>query len=305
VEPRIGHDLWLTVRMAVALVLATAPYVLLEVILVAAAIAAFRDGEAVGALFALLFAVVLPFVVWMQVVGSGHVALGELRARPPTDAQSARLEPLVARVAGQADLPAPVLRMIGSKTPNALAIASARTVERRVPGTKGRSRVGHTIVLTTGLLRTLEPAEIEAVVAHELTHLANHDAAVLTYVAGPALFARHLWKDDPFRAVFVLVWIWPVSVFSVVLTRIVSRYREYTADRGAALVTGAPEALIGALLKLNGAAPPKADLRGGLAARAFWIVPPSRPRFALLSEHPPLERRVRRLERLAADLRDG
>ena len=287
--------------MGLALLLATVPYVLLEAVLAVLAVRTVRDGDYVATAALALFAVFVPLVLMVQILESGRVALGELRARPPKDTECAELEPLIARVAAQADLPPPVLRMIGSRTPNALAIASAQTFTRSRSGR--RLRVGNTIVVTTELVRKLDTAETEAVVAHELAHLANRDAAVLTFVAGPAVFARSIWARDPVRASFLLVFIWPVCLLSLLLTRTVSRYREYTADRGAALVTGAPEALISALHKLTGAAPPQADLRGGAAARALWIVSPSRPRLPFLSEHPPVERRVERLERLASELR--
>lgn len=207
--------------MALVLTLSAALYLIAEIAFVVLAILTARDGDYWAFLGAIMFAVALPLALRAQIKGSGRAALGALRARPPTERESAELEPLIERVAAMASLPPPVLRVIGSRAPNALAIAKAVT---RSKGGPRRWREGHTIVLTTELRRALDTAELESVVAHEIR-------------------------------------------------------------------------------KLTDAAPPEADLRGGTAVRPLWIVSPSRRRSWLGSEHPPVERRIARLERLAAELR--
>src|SRR5205823_870771 len=125
------------------------------------------------------------------------------------------------------------------------------------------------IVVTSSLLDALEPAELEAVLAHEVTHLANRDAAVMTFVSGPALAVSSMWKDGG-RGRFVAGMCSPIWLVAVLLMRAVSRYREYAADRGSALLTGAPEQLMSALTKIHGVQP-TGDLRGGRVVSALCI----------------------------------
>jgi heat shock protein HtpX len=112
------------------------------------------------------------------------------------------------------------------------------------------------------------------VIAHELSHVANRDGPVMTFVGGPAMLGAWWWhNDDRLGGKFVyLVFFWPIHVVGLMLLWTISRYREYTADRGSAMITGAPQNLASALLKIEGGAPPRSDLRGGLAVNAFCIV---------------------------------
>jgi heat shock protein HtpX len=162
------------------------------------------------------------------------------------------------------------------------------------------------IAFTTELFRRdLTAPELEAVIAHELAHVANRDGVVMTFVSAPALVGSAMWHSEDWRAkaLFVLVY-WPFFVVGLVTMWALSRYREYVADRGAALITGAPEQLMSALQKLAGA-PARGDLRGGLAVQALCIVPSRRHgwrRFELFSDHPPLRKRLARLAELSREL---
>ena len=214
----------------------------------------------------------------------------------------------VERLCALADVPAPALARLDVSYPNAFTVARSPT--------KGM------LVVTRGLLDTLEPAELEAVLAHELAHLAHRDAFVMTLVSGPAraLRAVVLALARPLRtenvmlfALFipVLVLAWCADVVATMLVLTISRYRELIADRGAALLTGRPEALMSALQRLSGPAGliPTRDLRDAAAWNPFFVVPMERTPgafeldpFVLFPTHPPLQRR---LEHLAALQRSG
>ena len=186
-----------------------------------------------------------------------------------------------------ADVAAPSLALVRAGSPNAFAAARP-----------GRSAV---VAVTDGLLAMLTTPQVEAVLAHEVAHIANGDGLVMPVVGGPALAGpalRRQAKEQDRRAWIAYAFYFPVYVLGLLTMRMMSRAREYVADRDAALITGAPEQLASALLVLEGAAPPKADLRGGAAIGALCIVPTRRARFALLSDHPPVEKRIERLERM-------
>ena len=119
------------------------------------------------------------------------------------------------------------------------------------------------------------------------------------FVAGPALAGASMWHDSDIRGKFFAVIYSPVWLLGLMLMRAVSRYREYAADRGSALLTGAPEQLMSALTKLS-AALADGDLRGGAAVEALCVV--GRSRFGLLADHPPLEKRLARLAEMSREL---
>jgi heat shock protein HtpX len=162
------------------------------------------------------------------------------------------------------------------------------------------------VAVTTELLRRdLTPGELEAVVAHELAHIANRDGVVMTFVSAPALLGSALWNERTWRGkiVFILFY-WPFYFVGLLTMWTLSRYREYVADRGAVLITGAPEQLMSALQKLAGR-PARGDLRGGLAVQALCILPAGKRggrSFELFADHPPLEKRLDRLEELSREL---
>src|ERR1051326_5802166 len=141
---------------------------------------------------------------------------------------------------------------------------------------------------------------MEAVLAHEITHLANRDGEVMTFVGGPALAVASMWHDD-MRGKLLALLFSPLWLVGVLLMRSVSRYREYAADRGSALITGAPEQLMSALVKLYEVVP-SGDLRGGPPVSALCIRGLGRVGLTLLQDHPPVEKRVAALAAIAREM---
>jgi heat shock protein HtpX len=198
----------------------------------------------------------------------------------------------VERLAQLADVPPPRLYVIESETPNAFTVGTRR----------GSSR----IAVTSTLLDALEPNEIEAVLAHELSHVANRDAVVMTFASVPRAIGETMIAEE--GVVFYIWWVvwWigiPIWAIGSLLTLTLSRYREFAADRGSALLTGRPETLMSALEKLesHGAGIPAGDLRELGRVEALWIVATGGPRLQFLSDHPPLEKRLARLAEMARE----
>ncbi|MBA3878055.1 MAG: zinc metalloprotease HtpX, partial [Anaerolinea sp.] len=226
-------------------------------------------------------------------------------------AEAAELVDRVERLAAQFDLPVPRVAIIDSDAPNALAT--------------GRNPSHSVVAVTTGLLSRLDGPELDAVLAHELSHIRHRDAAVLTAAGIFATVASFIvqmgfWfglggsggdgdgdgdgdRGGPSILVVYLVSaaVWAISFL---LIRLLSRYRELAADRGSAIMTGAPSQLASALLKISGAMDriPDADLRKVEPASALMLVPAfSRGSFSvLLATHPPIEVRLEQLRRLEA-----
>jgi heat shock protein HtpX len=186
----------------------------------------------------------------------------------------------------------------------------------------GRNADHAVVCVTTGLLRRLEPAELEGVLAHELSHVAHKDVAVITIasflgvLAGlvvrfafySELFGRGR-RDQNTLAVLGIVMGVSAAVYalSFVLIRALSRYRELAADRAAALLTGRPSALAAALTKVDGdiARIPSEDLRTAQAFNAFYFTPAfgkGAGLARLFSTHPSLEQRLEQLGRISAEL---
>jgi heat shock protein HtpX len=266
----------------------------------------------VGVLFAagagaVTIAVIAGVLFLVQFFTSDKIALLSMGAREVTPQQAPELHAIVERLCVQANLPKPRVAVAQTSMPNAFAV--------------GRSPRRATVCATTGLLDLLSPAELEAVLGHELTHVQNRDVLVMTlasFFASIASFVVQIgfWfgggfgSDDedsgPSWLVVVLVSAL-VYVVSWLLLQALSRYREFAADRGSAIITGRPSALISALYKISGTMQrvPQQDLRaasGELAA--FYIVPPRAKQTiaSLFSTHPPLEARVAALQRLEAQL---
>jgi heat shock protein HtpX len=276
--------------MTLALVPLVALYALALLVGVAILVVALADG-AWGALlgwffFAVCF-VVLVFLHWTR---AEELVLRAARAKPLADDEEPELRALVERAAAAADLPVPRVALVRSWAPNALAA--------------GLKPERATIVVTTDLLRRLDARELEAVVAHELAHVANRDGLVMTLVSVPALAGAALWHDDDWRAKMAFLLYFPIWLVGLLLMWAISRYREYVADRTAALMTGAPEQLMSALADIGGEEP-RGDLRGGVAIQALCIVPTKTTgwrRLELLADHPPLDKRLERLEELSRKL---
>ncbi len=258
----------------------------------------------VGAVSVAVIAAAL-FVI--QYFTSDKIALYSMGARQVTPQEAPRLHGAVDRLCIQANLPKPRVAIAETAMPNAFAI--------------GRSPKTATVCATTGILDLLDDSELEGVLAHELTHVQNRDVLVMTIASFFASIASFIvqigfWfgggfgdndeDSGPSWLVVVLVSAL-VYIISFVLLQALSRYREFAADRGSAIITGRPSALISALMKISGGMEriPQQDLRaasGELAA--FYIFPPKAKQTvaSLFATHPPLEARIAALQRLESQL---
>jgi heat shock protein HtpX len=244
------------------------------------------------------------------------LALSAARAQVRDGAIERRLRPVMERLCGLADLPLPRLGVMPTDVPNAFSA--------------GRSAKHAVVIVTQGLLDRLDDEELEAVLAHELAHIANRDAFVMTIAAAPTMVGRKLiWGfaslpvtadgigKKVLAAVAVLYFLpllfvgWIVYAFATLLVMSIARYREYVADRGAAILTGTPEQLMSALQKIADAFPhiPERDLRDAMRMNAFFVLPTRTEKdsfevdpMRIFPTHPPLERRLERLAELARDL---
>lgn len=208
--------------MAIALAIIGAIYLGIEALLVLFAASSLADLDILAFLSGLLFVVMLPFVLVMQIRHSGSLALRTTGAEVVPPGREHQLEALAERVAAYASLPAPRLAIVDTATPNAFAVGT----------TAGKS----VVTLTRGLVQQLTNEEIEAVLAHELTHVANRDRAVMTFASGPAMAGSGLWRDSDWlhkASLLLFAPLWgPIYLLSLLLAWSISRYREYVADRG-------------------------------------------------------------------------
>ncbi|MBF6046230.1 zinc metalloprotease HtpX [Streptomyces sp. NRRL B-1677] len=238
---------------------------------------------------------------------SDRIAAFSMGAREVTPEQAPELHGAVDRLCALADMPKPRVAIADSDVPNAFAT--------------GRNRKNALVCATTGLLRRLEPEELEGVLAHELSHVAHRDVAVMTIASFLGVLAGiitrvGLWgglrrvggRDSNTAVLVVLIPLISAVVYAIsfLLTRLLSRYRELSADRAGALLTGRPSALAAALTKVTGemARIPTRDLRQAEPFNAFYFAPAfSKESFSrLLSSHPPLEQRLEQLGRISAQL---
>jgi heat shock protein HtpX len=222
--------------------------------------------------------------------------------------QAPELHDMVERLCALADLPKPKVAVIDTDVPNAFAT--------------GRSPKHAAVAVTTGLWRRLEPREVEGVLAHELAHIANRDVLVMTLASFFAMLAGLLTRFGMYGGMFgggdrnrdggAPVWliVLLVSIVTYFLSQIlilaISRYREFAADRGAALITGAPENLMSALQKIASDMfrIPQRDLREVESMNAFFIIPTSVKSSVsqLFLTHPPLEKRLAALSEIAREM---
>jgi heat shock protein HtpX len=233
----------------------------------------------------------LAFSLGNRYRGGGAAVLCAIGAETMSIERDHGVHSIVERLAGLADISPPRVAVAATAGPNALAV--------------GLRQRGSTIVLTQGLLDLLDERELEAVIAHEIAHLAHRDAAVMTAVSAPRVLGEVVVGEAGSNA--GLLWLvgWPLGLIPLgigtALTLTISRYREFSADRGSAILTGAPEQLMSALVKLAGHAEeiPHEDLR---ATNAFCIVSTGAHRFSALSDHPPLEKRLAALAEIAREM---
>jgi heat shock protein HtpX len=276
-----GKDTGLQVRMALTFFLLGLLYVVFGAVLVAAL------KSAVPVI------IILVGLAALQLFTSDKLALAAMGARVVTPQEAPQLHAMIDRLCVQADLPKPKVAVANTAMPNAFAL--------------GRSPKNATVCATTGIMELLTPAELEGVMAHELTHVANRDVMVMTLASFFATIAAYIVQfgflfggtssdddDGPSAMVLVLVSL-VVYAVSFLLMQALSRYREFAADRGAALITGRPSALASALTKI-----PKQDLRAASELQAFFIFPTSVG--GLFATHPPMEKRIAALERLESQL---
>lgn len=286
---RFGRDTGLQVRMIITLFLLGAVYVVLM-----AAVAA--SGLGIG--MAIAIAGGLFFV---QLFASDKLALRAMHAKVVSVEEAPQLHALIERLCVQADLPKPKIAIAQTEVPNAFAI--------------GRSQRSATVCATTGILELLEPAELEGVMAHELAHVQHRDVLIMTIASFFASIAAFIlqWgfllggnnRESP--GILPLIAIsFAVYAVSFLLMQLLSRYREFAADRGAAIITGRPSALASALMKISGSMSrvPQRDLRQASEMNAFFILPasPRRSIAGLFATHPPLEKRIAALARLESQL---
>jgi len=242
----------------------------------------------------------------LQIFASDKLALHAMGAREVSPQEAPQLHAMVERLCVQANLPKPRVAVANTRMPNAFAI--------------GRSPKKATVCATTGIMELLTPAELEGVMAHELTHVQNRDVMVMTIASFFATVAAYIVQfgfffggggmgssddDSPSMAFVILVSV-VVYVISFLLLQALSRYREFAADRGAAVITGRPSALSSALMKISGSMEriPQRDLRASEELAAFYIFPPHAKQslMNLFSTHPPMEKRIAALSRLEAQL---
>jgi heat shock protein HtpX len=292
---RYGRDFGLSFRMVTTLFLLGALYVAFFAVLLS-----FTD---LGIGFII---VIMAGLAFLQYYTSDKIALRASGAKIVEREEAPELHDMVERLCAMADLPKPRLAVIPTDVPNAFAT--------------GRNPKNSVVAVTEGLWNRLTKPEIEGVLAHELSHIGNRDVAIMTVSSFFAMVAALLMRMGMFGGMFgggrrdsgppVWLIIFVVSlityVISYVLILMVSRYREYAADRGAAIITGAPENLMSALQRIasNIAQIPQRDLREVQGLNAFFIVPTNfRSSFAeLFMTHPPLEKRLARLAEIAREM---
>jgi heat shock protein HtpX len=294
-----GRDRGLSLRMLLTSSLLGLLYVIFAVVL----FSVLKVGVVAMVLIVLAMAA-------FQYFTSDKIALAASGAKVVDESQAPELHAMVSRLCAMADLPKPRVAIIDSAVPNAFAT--------------GRSPKHAAVAVTSGLWERLEPREVEGVLAHELSHIANRDVLVMTIASFFAMLAGLLTRFGLYAGMFggygnnrdnnnnVPVWliVLVVSIVTYFLSQIlilaISRYREFAADRGSALITGAPEYLMSALQKISSQMTliPQRDLREVQAMNAFFIIPASVKSAGaeLFMTHPPVEKRLERLAEIAREM---
>src|SRR4051794_6387621 len=291
----LGRDTGLQFRMLLTLFLLGLLYVALVGVLFAAGASA------------IIIVVVAGGLALGQLFLSDKIGLAAMGAKEVTPDQAPGLHAMIERLCIQADLPKPKIAVADTPMPNAFAM--------------GRSPKNATVCATTGIMETLEPHELEAVMAHELTHVKNRDVMIMTIASFFAMIASTIVQfgfffgggssysdgdDDNPSFLVVIAVSFVVYILSFFLMLALSRYREFSADKGSALITGRPSALSSALMKISTGMQrvPEQDLRAAQNLSAFFIIPPTAKTAVqtLFMDHPPTEKRIERLQRYEAEL---
>jgi len=252
-----------------------------------------------------LFVILAVGMGLVQYFFSDKMVLWSTGARVIEADEYPELHLMVEKLCKEADLPLPKIAIMQSPVPNAFAT--------------GRNPTHAVVACTDSIIRLLTPGELEAVLAHELSHVKNRDILTMTMASFIAMIASMIMQSFFFSALFggrdreggswIVVWIVSIIVYAIstLLILALSRYREFAADRGSALITRNPRALISALNKISGrmeAVPveAKAKVEG---ANAFFIIPAlsGNTIMELFSTHPPLEKRIANLEKVESELR--
>jgi len=238
----------------------------------------------------------------IQYFFSDKLVLMSMGAKIVSESEAPQLHETITRLCAIADIPKPRIAVVNSGVPNAFAT--------------GRSPRHAVVAVTTGIQQQLNQQELEAVLAHELSHIKNRDMMVMTIASFLSTIAFFLVRYLLFfgggrnRESGGIMAVWVVSllvwILSFILIRALSRYREFAADRGSALITGNPSHLASALMKISGVMPriPSDDLRKVEGMNAFFIIPAisGSSIMRLFSTHPPVEKRIAALERIEREM---
>ncbi|MEV0974998.1 zinc metalloprotease HtpX [Microtetraspora glauca] len=293
---RFAPDRGLTTRMVTTMFLLGLLYVAFVAILIAVGVRA------------VVVLVIAGGFLLVQYFLSDKIALFAMHGREVSPQEAPELHGIIDRLSAMADMPKPRVAIADSDVPNAFAT--------------GRNQKNAVVCVTTGILRRLDAQELEGVLAHEMSHVAHRDVAVMTIasflgiVAGLmtrfALYSglagggRRDNNNGPPVGLIILLVSGIVYAVSFLLTRALSRYRELAADRAGALLTQRPSALASALTKVSGeiARIPTQDLREAQPFNAFYFAPAlsGQSVASLFSTHPPLERRLAQLSSISAEL---
>ncbi|MBN1323098.1 MAG: zinc metalloprotease HtpX [Methanotrichaceae archaeon] len=245
--------------------------------------------------------------IFAQYFYSDKMVMWSTGARIVSESEEPELHGIITRLCAVADIPKPRVAVVNMSIPNAFAT--------------GRNPSHAVVAVTTGLRQRLNQGELEAVIAHELSHVKNRDMAVMTIASFLSTAAFFLVRNMIFfggmggdrrredsGGAFIAIWLVSLAVYivSYLLIQALSRYREFAADRGSALITGQPSLLASALLKISGSMEriPKEDLRKVEGMSAFFIIPAiSRSSLMnLFSTHPSVEKRIAALERIEMEM---
>lgn len=284
-----GSDIGLSARMLLTMILLGVIYVVFIGLILL-----YVRNIALIAVFVALF-------LGAQYYFSDRVVLAASGAHIVSEDEAPELHSAIERLCAMADLPKPKVAIAQSRVPNAFAT--------------GRSEKHAVVAVTSSLLERLDEPEIEAVLAHELSHVKNKDMLVMTvasFITTIAGFLMRYWffiggmRDRRDNIVLFFIALAAIWIVSFLITRALSRYREYAADRGSAIITAHPANLASALLKISGYVErvPTEDIRKVEGISQFFIIPAISRGSVLniLSTHPPIEKRIERLRRMEAQL---